>query len=115
MVTVCSWDELHNQSLWASGVKYIDGKAIDEPIEVMAKIRYKAPMAPAILIPHGSWVEIQFVEPQRAITPGQAVVFYQDDRVLGGAIIERFDASEECPDMSACTHCHMSAVIRISL
>ena len=67
-------------------------------------------MAPATLIAHGSWVEIQFVEPQRAITPGQAVVFYQGDRVLGGAIIERFDASEECPDMAACTQCLLSAV-----
>lgn len=109
-VTVGSWDELHNQSLWASRAKYIDGKSFSEPVEVMAKIRYKAPMAPATLIAHGSWVEIQFVEPQRAITPGQAVVFYQGDRVLGGAIIERFDASEECPDMAACTQCLLSAV-----
>ena len=37
-------------------------------------------------------------------------MFYQGDRVLGGAIIERFDASEECPDMAACTQCLLSAV-----
>jgi tRNA-specific 2-thiouridylase len=106
-VTIGSWEELHNQSLWASGAKYIDGKAFAEPVEIRAKIRYKAPMAPAILVSHGSWVEIRFAEPQRAITPGQAVVFYQGDRVLGGAIIERFDASEDCPDKAACVHCSM--------
>lgn len=110
-VTVGSWDELHNQSLWASGAKYIDGNAFTEAIQVMAKIRYKAPMAPALLVSHGTWVEIQFEEPQRAITPGQAVVFYQDDRVLGGAIIERFDASEECPDLAGCTQCLLPSAI----
>jgi len=109
-VTVGSWHELHNQSLWASGAKYIDGKAFSDPIQVMAKIRYKAPMATATLVSHGSWVKIHFAEPQRAITPGQAVVFYQSDRVLGGAIIERFDASENCPDAGGCTQCFVPAV-----
>ena len=35
------------------------------------------------------WIRVQFDEPQSAVTPGQAVVFYDEDRVLGGGWIER--------------------------
>ena len=55
---------------------------------ITAQIRYQAKPAAAILTPlDGERVQIDFAEPQRAITPGQAVVFYQDDRVLGGGRI----------------------------
>ena len=55
---------------------------------ITAQIRYQAKPASAILTPlDGDRVQIDFAEPQRAITPGQAVVFYQDDRVLGGGRI----------------------------
>ena len=71
-----------------------------------AKIRYKPSRSRATLIPHvesaksrpvgddrvyperSEWAEIRFQEPQRAITPGQAVVFYRGDEVLGGGFIE---------------------------
>ena len=49
---------------------------------------YKAGEAAATLIPEGDWAEIRFSEPQRAVTPGQAVVFYRGDEVLGGGYIE---------------------------
>jgi tRNA-specific 2-thiouridylase len=55
---------------------------------VTAKIRYKSPETKAMLYPQGQQVRLVFEEPQRAITPGQAVVFYSDDVVLGGGIIE---------------------------
>ena len=57
-------------------------------LEITAKIRYNAPETPATLIPHKGWIEIQFHSPQRAITPGQAIVFYQGNEVLGGGTIE---------------------------
>ena len=59
-----------------------------EPIAVLAQIRHRSPAAPARLIagPHRS-VWVRFDEPQRAIAPGQSVVFYDDDRLLGGATI----------------------------
>ena len=63
---------------------------LTEPIKVTAKIRYNHPGAPATLTPasDGS-VKVKLHSPQRAITPGQAAVFYQDDLVVGGGWIAR--------------------------
>jgi tRNA-specific 2-thiouridylase len=55
---------------------------------VTAKIRYRAPEANAVLYPEGRQVLLRFEEPQQAITPGQAVVFYSNDIVLGGGTIQ---------------------------
>ena len=63
---------------------------LTEPIEVTAKIRYNHPGAPATLTPAGdNRVKVKLHTPQRAITPGQAAVFYQDDLVVGGGWITR--------------------------
>ncbi len=60
------------------------------PIEVMTKIRYNHPGASATLTPlENGKVKVKLHSPQRAITPGQAAVFYQDDLVLGGGWIMR--------------------------
>jgi tRNA-specific 2-thiouridylase len=60
------------------------------PIEVTAKIRYNHPGASATVTPSGNGlVRVKLHTPQRAITPGQAVVFYQDDLVVGGGWIMR--------------------------
>ena len=65
----------------------IDGLHGEER-EVLAKIRYSHKGSPCIIreLPDGT-VECQFKEPQRAITPGQAVVFYEDECVVGGGTI----------------------------
>ena len=81
-------EELYRSRFWASGVNFISGHVPETPIEVSAKIRYKASEHPASVTPHGSWAEVRFVEPQRAVTPGQAVVFYDGEQVVGGGIIE---------------------------
>ena len=61
-----------------------------EPVEVTAKIRYNHPGTRATLTPAGrSEATVKLHEPQRAITPGQAAVFYRDDLVVGGGWIER--------------------------
>ena len=58
------------------------------PIEVTAKIRYNHPGAPATVTPlEGNQVRVKLHTPARAITPGQAAVFYQDDLVVGGGWI----------------------------
>ena len=63
---------------------------LTEPIEVMTKIRYNHPGTPATVTPmaNGS-VKVKLHTPQRAITPGQAAVFYRDDLVVGGGWIAR--------------------------
>ena len=65
--------------------------AIDEPsgpVEVAARVRSRSPEAPATVEPIGGGrVRVTFHEPQRAVTPGQAVVFYDGDDVIGGGWI----------------------------
>ncbi len=77
-----------SDSLIASGLNFISGEAPQKPIEIMAKARYQSPLCEATLIPVDTdTVRIDFKNPQRAVTPGQSVVFYKDDTVLGGGII----------------------------
>ena len=87
-VVVGPAEGLLRNTLWADGVNYVSGVAPDGPTEVEAKIRYKSMAAHATLLPHSERAELSFREPQRAITPGQAVVFYMGDEVLGGGYIE---------------------------
>jgi tRNA-specific 2-thiouridylase len=80
--------ELGRRELIAHQVSFISGKAPASPMRVAAKIRYKAVEAKATLnLVDEDTVALTFVEPQRDITPGQGVVFYQGEVVLGGGII----------------------------
>jgi len=82
--------EVFGRELRASQMNYIAFEKLEEPIDVKAKIRYSAREADAKVIPMGNnRVRVVFEEPQRAITPGQAVVFYQGDVLVGGGTIER--------------------------
>ncbi|NLW25539.1 MAG: tRNA 2-thiouridine(34) synthase MnmA [Clostridia bacterium] len=81
---------VYQKNLLAEKNNFILIDELKEEVEITAKIRYTAPPAKAILKPYPEqegicWVE--FEEPQRAITPGQAVVYYQGDYVLGGGTI----------------------------
>jgi tRNA-specific 2-thiouridylase len=58
------------------------------PRDISAKIRYRKKEASCAVILESDSVRVTFAEEQEAITPGQSVVFYADDRVLGGGIIE---------------------------
>ena len=89
-MTLGTEDDLYTKKLWASKVNYVSGTPPKKPIKIAAKIRYKAGEAPATLTPHEDWVEIDFKEAQRAVTPGQAVVFYNDEIVIGGGYIETY-------------------------
>jgi tRNA-specific 2-thiouridylase len=81
--------ELYSQKLTAQKLNWISGKAPREPITAMAKIRYKSKNAEAILFPCGDYVDVHFTQPQKAVSPGQAIVFYNLDEILGGGIIYR--------------------------
>ena len=80
--------ELGQRELIATEVNYVSGQIPQEPLEITAKIRYQAVGAEAILTPlENGRVQVIFAQPQRDITPGQGVVFYQGDTVLGGGTI----------------------------
>jgi len=69
---------------------WIPFDAPPEQMEVTAKIRYNHPGTPATVTPLGQGrAKVKLHVPQRAITPGQAAVFYQDDLVAGGGWIAR--------------------------
>ena len=81
---------LYQDELIARAVSYIHMKNISEGFMVKAKIRYLHQGAEANLFPlKGNKALVKFEEAQRAITPGQAVVFYDGDIVLGGGIIKK--------------------------
>jgi tRNA-specific 2-thiouridylase len=86
-VTVGNDDELLSDVLWAEDVSFVSGEAPAGPLAIEAKIRYRSEPAPALLAMADGRAEVRFQRPQRAITPGQAVVFYQGRCVLGGGII----------------------------
>ena len=87
-VIVGSNEQLLRSELAASEVSYVSGEPPREPCDITAKIRYKSPEAKATIYPEGERARVVFEEAQRAITPGQNVVFYSDDVVLGGGIID---------------------------
>ncbi len=88
IVTLGEGEELFSDTLYAKDVNYIPFDRLSEKIRAEAKIRYSAKRAPCTIIPYKeNEAKVVFDEPQRAITPGQAVVFYDRDYVLGGGTI----------------------------
>jgi tRNA-uridine 2-sulfurtransferase len=87
---------LYATRLRASLPHWIAAGAPNLPLRCMAKTRYRQPDQSCVVTPYSfadgrPGLEVQFQVPQRAITPGQFVVFYQEDECLGGATIEQFD------------------------
>lgn len=83
-------EDVFSHSLTASKLNFI---AFDKPegtVEVTGKIRYTAKESPALMTVEGEdFVRVEFESPQRAVTPGQSIVFYKNDIVIGGGIIKR--------------------------
>lgn len=86
---VGSRDELYSRGMMVSEVNWIAVERLEQPLRARVKIRYKHEGAQARLIPLGDGrVRVEFNQPQPAVTPGQAAVFYQGEVVLGGGTIE---------------------------
>ena len=87
-VIVGESDKLFSKVLYLEEVNLLLEDEILEKTEVMAKIRYSAKEAKAFIYPiDNGKMKVEFEEPQRAITPGQSVVFYINDIVFGGGKI----------------------------
>ena len=69
-------------------VTFVSGHTPVDEIEVEAKIRYRSPAVPSRLLPEGEGAEVHFRKPQRAPSPGQSVVLYRGDQVLGGGMVK---------------------------
>jgi tRNA-specific 2-thiouridylase len=81
-------NELRRDSCDVRGVNWIVWERPAGPMEAMVRIRYRHQPAAAVIEPQGATaVRVRFRTPQRAITPGQAAVFYSGDVVLGGGWI----------------------------
>ena len=77
-------------------VNWVSGRVPEAPVRVWAQIRHRHPAAPATVLALGDGrAAVEFDEPQYAIAPGQAAVFYDGDEVLGGGWIDRSPATRE--------------------
>lgn len=87
-VVLCDNASLFSRELLANNLNLIAVDAIREPLRVNARVRYNQKEQPAtVYAVDEDTVRVVFDEPQRAVCKGQAVVFYQDNLVLGGATI----------------------------
>lgn len=78
----------YSSVLTADDLNWIPFDSLSRPIGAAARIRYQAEPAPAVVTPlEGGRVRVEFSQPQRSVTPGQAVVFYQKGLVVGGGTI----------------------------
>ena len=88
VVTLGTEDEARGRVVEAGDASWVSGNVPVGPVRVQARVRYQGKGGAATVEPlEGSRVRVTFDEPEWAPTPGQAVVFWQDDRVLGGATI----------------------------
>ena len=90
LVVLGDESEVFSKELIASDVNMILYEKLEKPIKVKAKIRYSAQEADCLVEPlESNRIKVTFDQPQRAITPGQSVVLYDGDYVVGGGTIEK--------------------------
>jgi tRNA-specific 2-thiouridylase len=89
-IVVGPLESIYSRELTAGDINWIAGTAPDLPIKLQTRIRYRHPEAEATVTTiDNEAVHVRFAEPQMAVTPGQAVVFYKGDTVIGSGIITR--------------------------
>lgn len=89
-VVVCGEDGLMQSHCIVTDLNLFDDELLNGPRDVTVKVRHATPAAQATIYPEGvGSFRIVFLQPQRALSPGQSAVFYDGERVLGGGIIQR--------------------------
>ncbi len=86
-LTVGGAEQVLSQSCRVEDIRYVAGRSPDGPFQAEVKVRSHAPVASALVTPLGDRARVDFAEPQRALAPGQAAVFYDGDRLVGGGPI----------------------------
>ncbi|MAG37535.1 MAG: hypothetical protein CL878_14965, partial [Dehalococcoidia bacterium] len=90
---------IYTRELFAEEVNWVGISDLVGPKEVMARVRYRMTAATATAYPEPDGkMRVVFDEPQRAITPGQSVVLYEDDLLLGGGIVTATERSQRVED-----------------
>jgi len=87
-VVVAEADDTFNKSLLATELNWVSISKLDEEIKATAKVRSSQTPVEVTLKPQGESILVEFDDMQKALTKGQSVVFYQDDVLLGGGIID---------------------------
>ena len=92
-VTLGTHDELYATEVYASEARIRDAEWLRESPAVSARIRYRSPAVPARIdlseyTPEHPTLRLHFDQPVWGITPGQSLVIYKDDLVVGGGLIE---------------------------
>ncbi|HUB67287.1 MAG TPA: tRNA 2-thiouridine(34) synthase MnmA [Candidatus Methylacidiphilales bacterium] len=96
-VIVGDYDDLLRRDCYLSQTNWNEGE-LSGPVEITTKIRYNYEEVRAVVHPlPGNRARLEFDEPQRSVSPGQAAVCYAGDRVIGGGWIER---TELLPEMT---------------
>ena len=80
---------LFKSTLYTGELMWIAGQAPALPFGCSAKVRYRQADQACTIFPAAKGCRVEFEQPQRAVTPGQSVVFYRGDCCLGGGVIER--------------------------
>jgi tRNA-specific 2-thiouridylase len=89
VITIGAEEDLLAHRLWTEAPSWVSGSPPSDEFDAMAKVRYKSLPAPARVRVTSAGLEVEFDAPLRAVTPGQAAVLYDGDRVIGGATIAR--------------------------
>jgi tRNA-specific 2-thiouridylase len=85
---------LFSRELQAGAAFWVSGEAPTLPLRCHAKVRYRQIDQECTVSADGNALHVRFENPQRAVTPGQSVVFYNDEQCLGGAVIETTAAAQ---------------------